>query len=547
MPAFTRLKRLSEIGTILAKYGLTAFMPRPIISVLRLDKSAADEKSYRDLSVEERIKKAFEELGTTFIKLGQILSLRGDVIPHNMIKEFKKLQDDVKPLPYEKIKPILEDQLMGPIDEVFSTFNVEPIATASISQVYSAVLREGGQKVVVKVRKPGLVETIKGDMEIILWIADIFHKTGTFSNKIDFKGIAEEFFLTMNEELDLIVEKKNTQKFAANFNGSEWFWLKFPEMYDQFCTNEVLVMEYIDGFKLSQINDPDSQIEIDRKEVASRGAKLLMKMILEDGFFHADLHSGNLFFHENNNVSIIDCGMSSKLDRYLREKISDMFIAFAAKDYNRIANIYLEMSETGSSVNKKAFIHDIRKIGESLPDNLSEVKTTEMLYKVSNVLFKYKLRVPRELTQLIRSMIMVEGLCRELDPDFELLTVATQLSKELMVQRYTPERIAQEVFSLIVQLAETGKKLPLHISDIMDKIEDGSIQHRLLFLLGRSERTFISKLVTRISSAGMIAGSLIASGSLKEEPYCWIIWSVFSISSLIFLLTFSKGKTNEIK
>ena len=434
MPAFTRLKRISEIGSILAKYGLTAFLPRPIISVLRLDKSATDEKPYRDLSVEERIRKAFEELGTTFIKLGQILSLRGDVIPQAMIKEFKKLQDDVKPLPYEKIKPIIEDQLMGSIDDVFSSFDVKPIATASISQVYSAILREGEQKVVVKVRKPGLVETIKGDMEIILWIADIFHRTGTFS-EIDFKGIAEEFFLTMNEELDLIIEKKNTQKFAANFDGSEWFWLHFPQMNDRYCTNEVLVMEYIHGYKLSQINDPSSELKIDRKEVASRGAKLLMKMILQDGFFHADLHSGNLFFHENNDVSIIDCGMSNKLDRYLREKISDMFIAFASKDYNRIANIYIEISETGSSVDKKAFTHDIRKIGDSLPDNLSEVKTAEMLYKVSNVLFKYKLRVPRELTQLIRSMIMVEGLCRELDPDFELLTVATELSKELMVQR----------------------------------------------------------------------------------------------------------------
>ena len=541
MPAFTRLKRISEIGSILAKYGLTAFLPRPIISVLRLDKSATDEKPYRDLSVEERIRKAFEELGTTFIKLGQILSLRGDVIPQAMIKEFKKLQDDVKPLPYEKIKPIIEDQLMGSIDDVFSSFDVKPIATASISQVYSAILREGEQKVVVKVRKPGLVETIKGDMEIILWIADIFHRTGTFS-EIDFKGIAEEFFLTMNEELDLIIEKKNTQKFAANFDGSEWFWLHFPQMNDRYCTNEVLVMEYIHGYKLSQINDPSSELKIDRKEVASRGAKLLMKMILQDGFFHADLHSGNLFFHENNDVSIIDCGMSNKLDRYLREKISDMFIAFASKDYNRIANIYIEISETGSSVDKKAFTHDIRKIGDSLPDNLSEVKTAEMLYKVSNVLFKYKLRVPRELTQLIRSMIMVEGLCRELDPDFELLTVATELSKELMVQRYTPERIAREVFSVLVQLAETGKKLPVHISDIMEKIEDGSIQHRLLFLLRKSERSFLSKLVTRICSAFMIAGSLIASGSLKEEPYNWIIWTVFGISSIVFLTTFLKGK-----
>lgn len=547
MPSFTRLKRLSEIGTVLARYGLTAFLPRPVISVLRLDKSSADEKSYRDLSVEERIRRAFEDLGTTFIKLGQILSLRGDVIPPEMIKEFRKLQDNVKHVPYENIKPIIEDQLMGKIEDVFSSFDVEPIASASISQVYSAVLHDEGEKVVVKVRKPGVVETIKGDMEIILWLANIIHRTGTFSDKIDFKGIAEEFFTTMNEELDLVIEKKSTQKFATSFSGPEWVWLHFPEMFDRYCTNEVLVMEYIDGYKLSQINDGSNNISIDRKEVASRGAKVLMKMMLEDGFFHADLHSGNLFFHDNSEVSIIDCGMSSNLDRYLREKISDMFIAFAARDYPRIANIYIEISESDSAIDRTAFVHDIRKIGESLPDNLSEINTTEMIQKLSSVLFKYKLRVPREFTLLIRSLIMVEGLCRELDPDFELLTVATELSKELLVQRYTPERIASEVFSLIVQLAETGKKLPMHVSDIMDKIESGMIQHRLLFLLRKSERSFISKLVTRVCSAAMIAGSLIASGSLKEEPYCWIIWSVFGFSSLIFVLTFLKGKNNEIR
>ncbi len=547
MPAFTRLKRLSEIGAVLARYGLTAFLPGPVISVLRLDKSSADEKSYKDLSIEERIRRAFEDLGTTFIKLGQILSLRGDVIPHEMVKEFRRLQDNVRPVPYEKIKPIIEDQMMGKVDEIFSSFDEKPIASASISQVYSAVLNETGQKVVVKVRKPGVVGTIKGDMEIILWMADILHRTGTFSDKIDFKGIAEEFFTTMNEELDLVMEKKNTQKFSSNFSGPEWFWLHFPEMYERYCTNEVLVMEFIHGHKLSVINDPESDVKIDRKEVASRGAKVLMKMILQDGFFHADLHAGNLFFHENSEVSIIDCGMSSHLDRYLRESIADMFIAFTTRDYTRLANIYIQISESGGTVDRNALVHDIRKILESLPDNLSEINTAEMVQKISVILFKYKLRVPREFTQLIRSLIMVEGLCRELDPDFELLTAASELSKELLVQRYTPERIAKEVFSLIVQLADTGKKLPSHVSDIMEKIESGSIQHRLLFLLRRSERSFLSKLVTRICSAAMIAGSLIASGSLKEEPYSWIIWTVFGISAGIFLLTFVKGRRDDIK
>ena len=541
MAAFTRLKRFSEIGTIAAKYGLTAFMPRSLLHILKLDNRSGDEKSYRDMKLEERLRLAFEELGTTYIKLGQILSLRSDIIPLAMAEEFKKLQDNVTPMPFTFIKPIIEEELGSKIEDVFLSFNEEPVAAASISQVYLGVLKETGEEVIVKVRKPGVVEKIKGDMEILLWIADIMQKTSSYSKNIDFKGIAEEFFWTMNSELDLLIEKNNTDKFLENFSGEEWSWLSFPKMHSTLCTSRMLVMERMKGRKLSELPVLESDELFDRKLIADRGSKVLMQMILNDGFFHADLHAGNIFFTENSGISIIDCGMCGHIDRYLREKIADLFTAFVIKDFEKVANVYIEISESTSMVNKAEFIKDIRRLFDSLPDNLSKINTAEMVQKTSEILFRYKLRIPRDLTQLIKSFSMLEGLCRELDPEFELLTVAQKLSKEVIAQKYSPERIAEDFFTLSIRLIDLLKILPGNISNIFDKIESGTLQHRFLILLNISERNFISKMVTRISSAFMITGSLIASGTLSEKPYSYAIFGVFVFSTLAFISTFRKG------
>ena len=331
MAAFSRLKRFSEIGAVAAKYGLTPFIPRSLLSVLKLENRNVEEKSFKDMKIEERFRLAFEELGATFIKMGQILSLRGDIIPISMAEEFEKLTDNVNPIPFLLIKPIIEEELSAKLEDIFDNFNETPLAAASISQVYTAVLKETGENVVVKVRKPGIVETIKSDMEIIIWIADILQKTSTYSKNINFKGIAEEFFWTMNQELDLVIEKSNTEKLAANFEGEQWSWLSFPKMYGKYCTGMVLVMEKMEGVKLDDVTACTDPLIFDRKIIADRGARALMKMVLADGFFHADLHSGNIFFKPGNDIVAIDCGMCCKIDKYLREKIADMFIAFVAQ------------------------------------------------------------------------------------------------------------------------------------------------------------------------------------------------------------------------
>ena len=534
-----RLKRIKEIIAVLNKHGLGKYLPQAFFKKFGISRPSEETGNP---SLEKNIREAFEELGTTFIKLGQMMSLRKDIIPASMAEEFKKLTDNVKPIGFEQIKPIIEGELCAEITDIFSEFDENPIAAASISQVYGATLKENGEKVVVKVRKPGITETIRDDMALIFTIAHYINKT-SYSQNIDFEAIAEEFFQTMNMELDLMLEKSNNEKFVKNFSSPKWNWLKFPKMHGIYCTNKILVMERIFALKLDDVIKPENKENFDRKVIAGRGAEVLMKMILNDGFFHADLHEGNIFFKENNEIAIIDTGMCGYIDKFMRSKLADLFIAFVAKDWEKTARICLELSENGEIDDKELFVRDLRNIFENLPDNLAEINTAEVVGKISSVVFRYKLTVPRELTQLIRSFSMIEGLCRKLDPEFELMTVAGKLSKEIIMQKFSPENIAAEATSAIEKIVDTVHTLPDTVTNITEKLENGTIQHRIMVILNDSERKFVSKMVTRITAAFLMTGTLIAGGFMTGNLFTADL-IVFFVSLALFFSTFLKGKND---
>lgn len=532
-----KLRRIKEIISVLGRHGLGKYLPQALFKKFGLSKPSEETG---DARLEQNIREAFEELGTTFIKLGQMMSLRSDIIPASMAEEFKKLTDNVRPIEFSQIKPIIESELCAEIGDIFSEFDENPIASASISQVYAATLKETGEKVVVKVCKPGIAEKIREDMGVIFTIAHYINKT-SYSQNIDFEAITEDFFQTMNTELDFLIEKSNNEKFVNNFSSQKWDWLKFPKMYGEYCTSRMLVMERIFALKLDEVIKPGNSGNFDRKLIAERGAEVLMKMILADGFFHADLHEGNLFFNENNSIAVIDTGMCGRLDKFMRSKLADIFIAFAIKDWDKVARICLELGNGEKIADKELFVRDVSRILQTLPENLSEINTAEVIGRISAVIFRYKLKIPRELTQLLRSFSMIEGLCRKLDPDFELMKVAGKLSKEVMLQRLTPDSIAREVMSLVEKTVDTAHTLPATLANISEKLENGTIQHRIVTILNDPERKFISKMVTRTAASLIMTGTLIA-GTLADRPRFPIVAAVFFLALILFVSTFFKGK-----
>ena len=535
MTKLDKIRRIREIGKIIAKHRLAAYFPNSLLNLFRVENSGTDDT--QNFRIEEEIRLAFEELGTTFIKLGQLMSLRSDIIPESLANELKKLTDDVKPIGFDLIRPIIKQELSASVDEIFEDFDETPIASASISQVYSAKLRADGSDVVIKVRKPGIVETIRTDTEIILWIAEGL-KRSPYGENFDFKGIAEEFFWSMNTELNLLIEMSNTNKLRENFRGDEWSWITFPKMYEEYCTEQMLVMERVSGKKLDEVVGAGPAGGFDCRLIAERGAEMLMQMILIDGFFHADLHPGNLFFQQGGRIVVIDCGLCGKLDRYLRESIADILISFAAKDWDRVARIYLELSGNTGIQNRELFVKELTRLFRTLPDNISEIDSNQLYRELAALFFKYRLHVPRELTLLLRSFTLLEGLCRRLSPDFKLLTVAESLAKKVLIQRMTPERIAGDSFTIMIKFLDFLQNFPVTVNDITTKLEAGEIRHQLLHFLSEGERKFTSRLTTRISASLLMSASTLAFCLTENKNATLASGIVFGLSLLLFSSSF---------
>ncbi len=546
MAVFSKITRLRQIGVVFAKYGLISFLPKQFFSIIGTIQKESDLKEVSNFPIEKKLRFAFEELGTTFIKLGQLLSQHEDIIPPKFAKEFKNLQNNVKPVKFEKIKPLLEEELAGNLLELFDDFDEKPIATASISQVYQAKLKETGEEIVIKIRKPGIIKKIKGDIEIILWLADLLDKHSQFADRIHFREISEEFFLSMNEEINLINEKNNLKKFKENFDTQEWNEVvSFPKVYERYCSESVIVMEKMQGKTLYELDE--TFLSLNRKSFAKKGAEILIKQILYDGFFHSDLHAGNVLFNEETlKIEIIDCGMIGRLDNFVKERIIDMFIAFASKDYLKLATIYVEISETENLVDKKNLAYDIEKVLESLPNSLGSLDYSILFPELMKILNRHKLKMPRSLTQLIRGITVLEGFGRELDPDFDFIEEANKVSFKLLKMRYTPERLANEGLSLVFRFMDFAKNFPVNLNEIFDKMERGKLKYGFMLMFRKAERKFFSKMITRLSSSFILAAGIVTLGLIGEtrrntiEFYFTV--ALVIISFFIFFLTFiSKG------
>ncbi len=537
----TRFFRLKEIGVVLAKYDLIPWVPTTAQRMLGYAGTGESNKQNRSLPIGRRLRRAFEELGTTYIKLGQILSLRKDMLPDEITDELRQLQDRVSPVPFDEMRPLIERNLCAPIGDIFSEFDETPIAAASISQVYKARLKKDGAAVVVKVRKPGIVEKMQSDLEVLKWLAEIMQNHSQLGEQFDFVGIVDEFFTTMEMELDFTHELKNTRRFAQNFSGPEWNWLVFPKIYDEFSTKYLLVMEYIEGRRLEEIHDP--AFTIDRHLVAKNGAKAFMKQVFEDGFFHADLHAGNFFFLDNNRLAVFDCGMAGTIDRYTREVFAEMLIAFAKKDYVSLASLYAEISDAPVPVNKKQLARDIRRITESLPETLAQVDMSDLFSRVMKVLYKHRLRIPRTFTLLIRGASMLEGLGRELVPDFNFIQESQELASVVINAKYSPERVRENLYYLGMRLLDMGKTLPLNLSEIIEKLENGNLKLNWEFYFSGRDRFFISKMVTRIVSAVILTGSLVSYASFRDSSLFYALYVPITLfAAVAFLLTFRRDK-----
>ena len=464
------LKRSREIAGVLIGHGWNSLREN---FGLAASGSAPSNTQRNALIPPEHLRRALEELGTTFIKLGQILSTRADLLPPAYLAELSKLQDAAPSVPFEAVRKVLIAELGQPVEKAFANFDPRPLAAASIGQAHAATLMDGTE-VVVKIRRPGVVEQVHEDLEILKELAITASHHWEFAERYDLVGIVDEFSETLLAELDYIREGHNAERFAANFAGENR--IHIARVFWETTTSRVLTLERIRGTKINDLVSLDRQ-GIDRSDLAEFAADVVMRMVCEDGFFHADPHPGNFFIESGGTIGLIDFGMVGILDERTQEHLADLLICINHQDADRLVDVFLDLGVTKKRIDRDRLRRDIQHLLTTYWDHpLSELRISALLNDVFAIMRQHHLHLPSNLALLLKTVIMVEGLGVNLDPDFRLTSALEPYADRLVMRKYSPIKLARSLGQASLDLARLGVEMPQQLRRIVHAVENGSLQ-----------------------------------------------------------------------
>ena len=459
------LVRLTRVVGIIARYGFGSFIAEsstPEVPTV----AKSDEDSRRPAS--ERFRMMLEELGPIFIKFGQLLSTRPDILPPDFIESLTGLQENVSPLRWAEIEAELERHLPEKAREIFDRIDEEPMATASVSQVHRARLKHG-REVVVKVRRPDIEEVIHADLDLLRGTARVLKSTIVEVSRHNPERWVDEFADAMERELDLMNEVRTIEAFRAN--GSRTGQLVVPEVYAELSSSRIIVMEYLQGVSVTQVQDQD-----ERKRMARVLLQEAYKQVFVDGFFHADPHPGNLRFLEDGRIGMIDFGLVGRLSSRMRELLVRLAMSVAFRDSDRVAKIVYSAGIAKERVDLAALSRDVDEVfGTALGRSLQEIDTELVLLQFMNLVSRYGVTLPHELALLGKAGVNIEGVVRTLDPDVDI-------SRELLPQAYQmiaipedPHELMTEGFKQLLRLKAMMNEIPLQIDQIVTDVASGKM------------------------------------------------------------------------
>ncbi len=502
--------RLKSILVVMGRHGLAEIAER-----MRLDRLIPGFKFMRKegdakLTLPERVRLTFEELGPTFVKLGQVLSTRPDLIPQEYAEEFKKLQDRVPPVPFEIVKKTIESEFGRPHSEIYKTFNENPLAAASIAQVHEATLHDGTE-VVVKVQRAGIDKLIDTDVSILFVIAGLLEKYIEEARVFNPVGIAQEFFKTLKKELDFIVEAGNMMKIRKNFQDRPHVII--PQVFRNYSTARVLTLEKLKGIRLSDRKALESS-GIDIKQLTHEGVQAFYKMVLVDGIFHGDLHAGNIFILEDGKIGLVDFGIVGRLNQKVRDALGNMFLALVSEDFDALVYEYLEIGIPAGKIDIDHFSKQVREAVEpyfGLP--LKDVNVGRMLLDLTILASQHGLRMSQDLMLVCKAIVTIEGMGRSIDPDFDIVKGMSEFAKVLLEARYNMERLSKELFYLVRDVTSLVQHAPRQLRLILKKLSSDEWVTRIKI----EDIEYLDRAMTRgrkLLSLSIITACVVVSATL---------------------------------
>ena len=465
-----------------------------------------EEKTRMPLAVRARL--VLQELGPSFIKLGQIASTRADVLPPDLIVELKKLQDEVPPVPFLDIKDVIETSLGAPLEELYVSFDPKPLATASIGQVHRAVLAtpEGNQEVVVKVQRPGVGPTVARDLELLHMMAAAIERAIPETKIYSPVGLVQQFDRSITTELNFLTEADNTERFAQNFDGQAN--VRFPKAYKQVSSRQVLTLEFFDGRKLDKAVAGGAS----GPAIAKSSVGIIIKMIFEDGFFHADPHPGNIIILGTNEepvVGLIDVGMVGRLSPELRDRTIDLMVAAVRKDSYAVADALYAIGRPTKKVDMREYRAEVALLAEKyLGKPLKEIELSAMIRDLIQGAMKYGIEIPTDFMMVGKALMTVEGIGKQIDPDLDVFGVASPYFIDLLRQRYSPQRLGNELWRGVEQLSRAGYDMPMQAREVLEDL-------RLGRMVLQTEDPGLPNAADRLGRrlfSGLVVAALVGSG-----------------------------------
>ena len=503
------LKRAEEIVKVFAKYGFGY-----LVQKLPFHPSALKhqfEKEIFNLPSPVRLRRVFEELGPTFIKLGQMLSLRPDIIPYEFCKELEKLQDDVPPVGFDRIKEVLEKELKKPLDKIFKHFPEKPLASASLAQVYEVQL--GNKEVIVKVQKPDLRKVIDADLEIMEFVANMVEKHIKEAKVYNPKGLLEEFKTYILRELNFNNEVINIEKFRRNFEGD--LTVHFPVVHRSLCTDKVLTIEKVKGIKISDL-ERIKESGLHRKRIAQIVIGCILKQIFVDGFFHGDPHPGNIFVLEDGRVSFVDFGIVGRLDEEAKFKLVNILLAAAEKDAERIVDILRQLGALGYTNEERLTASLELMLDKYYGISLEEFKMNDFLKDLTRIMYENKVRILPDHFLLIKTLSMLESVGKMLDPEFNLTLQVKSLSDIIIKEEYSVGRVTRRIRRVSRDALSLLQSFPRDMIMILNEIKKGNLKIGFEHLNLENLISILDKLSNRLSFSLIIAALIVGSSILIQ-------------------------------
>ena len=497
---YRNVNRTREIVAVLSKYGLAGWISRLNLDFAKNILKDPEGEALARHTRETRIRMALSELGPTFIKLGQLLSTRPDLVGAVLASELGTLCSDAPADPYSEIRHTVEEELGQPVDTIFRHFSEQPLASASIGQVHAATLKTGEQ-VVVKVQHSGIAATIRKDIDVMGGLAQLSERIPELAIYRPSETLAE-FQRTLLRELDFGREERNLQQFAAKFDDDPT--VNIPTPISEFCTPRVLTMERLDGVKLTDVTG-ELNSGFDTEKLAFNGANLYLEMIFVDGHYHADPHPGNILVQQGNVIGLLDFGMVGRIEETLREDIEEMMFALVQGDSLHLSSVIARLGQIPPGLDKATFQTDLADfVSHYAGQSLDHFDLSSALTEMADMIFRYKIVLPAQVSMLLKTLITLEGTAKILSPSFSIIEVMRPFQRRALMRRFSPQRRIRKMRRAYMEIEHLLAVLPRRIVEILDQVQSGTFD---VHLDHRGLAPSINRLVLGMLTSALFLGS----------------------------------------